>query len=52
MKVGMSYIVWGHGRSWIVHQVELHGAIVWCSPWFTSRGEAEQALDRLCRRAA
>lgn len=41
------YVVWGYGRSWIVHQVGADGRIVWASEWMPSRDAAGQELERI-----
>ncbi|OZB51934.1 MAG: hypothetical protein B7X38_11075 [Stenotrophomonas sp. 14-69-23] len=46
------YVVWGYGRSWIVHKVGASGCIVWCSEWMSSRADACNELQRLEARAA
>lgn len=39
--------VWGYGHSWIVHAVGAGGRWVAMSPWFPSRGLADQELLKL-----
>lgn len=41
------YVVWGYGRSWIVHEVGADGRIVWASEWMSNRAVAEQELGRI-----
>lgn len=51
----MKYVVWGHGRSWIVNAVNELGVRVGSSHWMSTKDEAEQNAQQLRdgeRRAA
>lgn len=42
------HVVWGHGRSWIVHRVE-DDRITWASRWMTTRAKAQALAEALTR---
>lgn len=37
----MRIVVWGHGKSWIVREVDADGKAVRLSHWHTSKEDAE-----------
>jgi hypothetical protein len=40
------HVVWGHGRSWIVHRVE-DDRITWASRWMPTRARAQALATAL-----